>query len=399
MIKFLREKFNADFSQASYEKMLEEIQHTYPDQLDFRVAETPIFLSTHFTQQLLETCEYILDQITLPGFMAETDRAIPSQFQIPGPENNPTFIAFDFGICENKEGMLEPQLIELQGFPSLFAYEVLLDDLVRKHFEIPQGFSCYLGGLDRSSYLALFKKILLGDYSPEEVILLELFPDKQKTRIDFSCTETYTGIKAVCLTELRGEGRSLYYERNGEKTYVKRIYNRLIFDELLQQPSEIQQLLTILQQDMEVEWCIHPHWFYRISKFVLPLLRHPFIPKTYFLHEIQQLPSNLDSYVLKPLFSFAGQGVIIDVKEEDLRNIQDPENWILQQKVNYASFVPTPDDPAKAEIRIFYWWPKGATRPIPVNNLGRMSKGKMIGTRYNKDRNWVGGNCFYFEIP
>lgn len=399
MIKPLREKFNLNFSQASYVKLLEDIHQSYPGQLDFRIAETPIFLPKYFTQQLLDTCEYILDQMADPLFLRETERSIPDRFRIPGKEEDPTFIAFDFGICENNSGVLEPQLIELQGFPSLFAYEVLLDDLIRKNFEIPEGFSCYLNGLDRSSYLSLFKELLLGDYAPEEVILLELFPKKQKTRIDFSCTETFTGVKAVCLTELRTEGRQLFYEREGIRTPVKRIYNRLIFDELLQQPPAIQELLTILQQDLDVEWCIHPHWFYRISKFLLPFLRHPFIPKTYFLHEVNQLPSNLENFVLKPLFSFAGQGVIIDLKKEDLQAIQDPENWILQQKVNYASFVPTPDEPAKAEVRIFYWWPKGASRPIPVNNLGRMSKGKMIGTRYNKDRSWVGGNCFYFERP
>jgi hypothetical protein len=399
MIKPLREKFNSAFSQEAYEKLLEGIQKSYPGQLDFRVAETPIFLTKDFTQQLLDTCEYILDEITEPTFLQETERSIPAAFRIPGNENNPTFIAFDFGICENKNGNWEPQLIELQGFPSLFAYEVLLDDLVRKHFDIPKNFSCYLSGLDRSSYLELFKQLLVGDHSPEEVILLELYPNKQKTRIDFSCTETYTGVKTVCLTELRREGSHLFYEQAGKRTVIKRIYNRLIFDELLQQPVEIQQLLKILQQDLNVEWVIHPHWFYRISKFILPLLRHPYVPTTYFLNEVQQLPKDLTQYVLKPLFSFAGQGVIIDLKEEDLLHIPDPENWILQQKVNYASLIPTPDEPAKAEIRVFYWWPKGAARPIPVNNLGRMSKGKMIGTRYNKDRSWVGGNCFYFERP
>jgi len=399
MIKPLREKFNSSFSQEAYEKLLADIQKSYPNQLDFRIAETPIFLPNDFTKQVLDTCEYILDEITDPSFLQETERSIPHQFRIPGSENYPTFIAFDFGICENKNGELEPQLIELQGFPSLFAYEVLLDDTIRNHFEIPAGFSCYLNGLDRSSYLALFNQLLVGDHSPEEVILLELYPDKQKTRIDFSCTETYTGVKAVCLTELTRDGADLYYERAGKRTKIKRIYNRLIFDELLQQPAEIQQLLQLLQQDLDVEWVIHPHWFYRISKFILPLLRHPHVPKTYFLNEVQQLPKDLSQYVLKPLFSFAGQGVIIDLREEDLLQISDPENWILQQKVNYASFIPTPDEPAKAEIRIFYWWPKGAARPIPVNNLGRMSKGKMIGTRYNKDRTWVGGNCFYFERP
>ncbi|HAK12187.1 MAG TPA: hypothetical protein DCO78_09650, partial [Chitinophagaceae bacterium] len=74
------------------------------------------------------------------------------------------------------------------------------------------------------------------------------------------------------------------------------------------------------------------------------------------------------------------------------------ENWILQRKVQYADIIPTPDIPAKAEIRIFYFWKPGADRPIPVNNLARLSKGKMIGVRYNQDKTWVGGSLAYFEV-
>src|SRR5690606_9147152 len=106
---------------------------------------------------------------------------------------------------------------------------------------------------------------------------------------------------------------------------------------------------------------------------------------------------NLDEYVLKPLFSFAVMGVIIDVKQEDIDQIKDPENWILQKKVVYDDVIETPDGPAKAEIRIFYFWKEEWERPVAVHNLARLSKGKMIGTRYNHDKTWVGGTIAYFE--
>jgi hypothetical protein len=152
-----------------------------------------------------------------------------------------------------------------------------------------------------------------------------------------------------------------------------------------------------ITQPLNVEWVPHPNWFYRISKFMLPMIHHPYVPKTYYLNEVTQLPRDLENYVLKPLYSFAGQGVIIDVTGSDIEKITDPENWILQRKVKYADIIKTRDVPAKAEIRIFYFWKKGAARPVAVNNLARLSKGKMIGVRYNKDKEWVGGSVAFFE--
>ena len=100
---------------------------------------------------------------------------------------------------------------------------------------------------------------------------------------------------------------------------------------------------------------------------------------------------------MKPLFSFAGQGVIIDVSREEIEKISNPGEWIIQRKVQYAEAIETPNEPAKAEIRIFYFWEEGKERPEPVNNLARLSKGKMIGVRYNQDKEWVGGSYCLFE--
>lgn len=397
MIESIRRSFNASFLPQQYQSLLNDIEQRYPGALDFRVAETPVFVPTNFKDQMIDTCEYILDQILDPAFPTRTEASIPPRWRIPGDETHPHFLAFDFGVCLDETGQQTPQLIEMQGFPSLAGYQPLIAAAYAKHFELDNDLSPYLSGLDNESYLNLLRAIIVGDCDPSEVILLEILPHQQKTRIDFQITEALLGIPVVCITEIALQHGQLVYERDGKTHPIRRIYNRIIFDELEQQPEAIRSKGRLLTQATGVEWCTHPHWFYRISKFLLPYLHHPGIPRTFFLDKVTQIPPDLSQYVLKPLFSFAGQGVIIDLTPEDLTNIPDPANWILQRKVGYAPAIPTPDDPAKVEIRLMYFWPPNATRPIPAINLARLSKGKMVGTRYNKDRTWVGGSIGFFK--
>lgn len=395
MVPELRRAFNQSFSQARYDDFLKDLDTLHPGAITFRVAETPVFAGKDFTRKMLDACESIIDIITDPAFKTMTDRAIPAGEKVPGETLHSHMIAFDFGVCINESGELEPQLIEMQGFPTLFGFQAYYPEIIRKHFDIPSNYTHYLNGYNQSSYIELLKKLLLGNHDAENVVLLEIKPHEQKTKIDFYCTEYYTGIQPVCITEVIPEGKELYYLRNGKKTRINRIYNRVIFDDLKSQP-DLKDALD-LTREWDVEWVPHPNWFYRISKFTLPFINHPFVPKTYFLNEVKQIPPDLDNYVLKPLFSFAGQGVIIDIKPGDLTNIQDPENWILQQKVKYAGVIETPDTPAKAEIRLMFVWPDGDARPHAAINLARLSKGKMIGVRYNQDKTWVGGSVCFFE--
>jgi hypothetical protein len=397
MIPALRKAFNENFTKEKYEAFVHELGNVYPGHLEFRVAETPVFVDQVFKKKILDACEKIVDIIVDPGFKTVTKNAIPPDLKVPNENDHSHFIAFDFGICINEKGEYEPKLIEMQGFPTLFAFQVLLPEISRKYFPVPGYMNCYLNGYTKETYLQLFKEIVVGEYNPENIILLEIFPQDQKTRIDFLATEDYLGIKTVCLTDLVKEGKKLFYLNKGKKTEIKRIYNRLIFDDLMQQPAGVQQKGKILFEDLDVEWVPHPNWFYRISKYTLPFIHHPYVPETFFLNDIKQPPADLGNYVLKPLFSFAGQGVLIDVTHEDLDKVKDPQNWILQRKVKYADAIQTPDAPAKVEIRIFYFWKDGEARPVPVNNLARLSKGKMIGVRYNKDKEWVGGSFCWFE--
>lgn len=395
MIKEIREQFNNAFSLEKYQQYLDDLNSFHPGDIEFRVAETPIFVDKQFTQKVIDACESIVDVIVRPDFKVISESAIPDTVRMHGETDYSDFIAFDFGICVDKDGIYSPQLIEMQGFPSLFAYQILHTEITKKHFPPPKGFDSYLSGYSRESYIDLLKEIIIGDCTADEVILLEVYPEMQKTRIDFKSTRDYVGINTVCITALKADGRKLLYENEGKLVQVKRIYNRIIFDDLDKQ--NLPEGTINLKEDWDVQWCPHPHWFYRISKHTLPFIKSPYVPSTYFLNQLNPMPQDFENYVLKPLFSFAGQGVIIDVKPEDIAAITDPHNWILQRKVQYADVIATPDVPAKAEIRIFYFWPKNTPRPIAVQNLARLSKGKMIGVRYNADKEWVGGSLVFFE--
>ena len=395
MQKILRDNFNKNFTEERYSSYMNNIDAVSPGALDFRIAETPIFIPKEFTKKMLDACEDIIDIIVAPNFKALTERSIPDDVKVPGDEEHAECMVFDFGICENAAGQYEPQLIEMQGFPTLYAFQAFQSEIATAYAELPANYSSYLNGYSKESYIQLLKDIIIGQDNLNEVILLEIYPDQQKTRIDFDATKQLIGVKTVCLTKLKADGKTLYYEKeNGRKQIVKRIYNRLIFDDL-QQQKNLTDLID-LKKEYDVKWIPHPNWFYRISKFTLPFIDNPYVPETFFLNEIT-MPVNLDEYVLKPLFSFAGMGVVIDVTQHDIDNITDPENWILQKKVKYAPIILTPDEPAKAEIRLFYFWKDEWERPIAVHNLARLSKGKMIGTRYNKDKTWVGGTIAFFE--
>ena len=395
MQKDLRRQFNSNFTDEKYKAYISQLEGLHPGALDFRNAETPIFIPKDFTNKMLDACEDIIDVITDERFKTLTERAIPEDIKIPGEKDYSDFIAFDFGICENENGELEPQLIEMQGFPTIFAFQAFHTAITEKYADMPATHSAYLNGYTKETYLQLLKEIVVGDVDPAHVILLEIYPEQQKTRIDFFCTEDLLGIKTVCLTKLTGEGNKLFYDLNGKQTEIKRIYNRLIFDDLHQQ-KDLGDIIDF-SHPWEVEWVSHPNWFYRISKFTLPLILNAYVPVTFYLGELKELPPDLNNYVLKPLFSFAGMGVVIDVTQADIDQVKDPQNWILQRKVKYADVIETPGEPAKAEVRLFYFWKEGWTRPVAVHNLSRLSKGKMIGTRYNKDKSWVGGTVAFFE--
>lgn len=396
MVPHIRSAYNAAFTAEKYAAFLADIAAEGRTTPPFRVAETPVFIPAVLKNKMLDASEHIIDVILAPDFKARTEGSIPDEFRVANENTHSHCLIIDFAVCRDAAGELEPQLIELQGFPSLFAFQELMGRKFREHFSIPSGVNNYFNGFNKETYFQFLKEVILGTHDAAHVILLEVQPLKQKTLVDFYATENQLGIRPVCVSDLIQEGSQLYYLRDGVKTLVKRIYNRVIFEDLEKQKAFLGQIPDLFA-NLDVEWVPHPNWFYRVSKYTLPLLKHAFIPESNFLDEVSALPEDLENYVLKPLFSYAGQGVIINVKPDDVKKITDPHNWILQRKVTYIPAIETPTGPAKCEIRLMYAWPDDAPRPTLVHSLVRMSKSAMIGVNFNAQDTWVGGSAGFFE--
>lgn len=397
MIPELRSIYNTNFSTEAYQKLLDWIAGQYQHRPPFPIGETPVFIPKSFESELLKACDSIVDLLVDPAFNVFSAGAIPEELQVPGEIGKPTFLQLDFGICMQENGKLKPQLIEIQGFPSLYFFQELLARAYRLHFDIPATFHALFSGYSHESYLEKLKTLILGDLPVENVVLLEVEPLKQATAIDFIAAHGQIGIPLVCISEVIKEGKKLFYKNGkGEKIPILRIFNRIIFDELVKRHDLSRQFN--LTEEVDVQWAGHPNWFFKISKHTLPYLDSPYVPKSWFLTDWKNIEKeDLANYVLKPLYSFAGLGVKLNVQPSDLADIPDKHNYILQRKVQYAPVIVTPDEPAKFEIRMMFIWDDEAKRPTLINNLIRLSKGEMVGVRYNKGRSWVGGSVGFFE--
>lgn len=391
----LRARFNADFSPEKYTALLRCVNESEKWPADFRISETPIFLTNEFHDELVRAATEIVAKTRSPEFAQHAAAAIPSGLAVPNESPHPAFLVVDFGICATEKG-LAPRLIELQAFPSLYGFQLLVLGCLRKAFPaIPRHWTSAFGGMRDEDYLKLLRKTIVADSDPLNVILLEIDPAKQKTRIDFACTESLLGVAPVSVTDISKRGRGLFYRRDGREVPIERIYNRVIFDELLRRPEL--NLPFSFQEELDVTWVGHPNWYFRISKHSLPFLKTPWSSAAFFADEFPA-DISISDFVLKPLYSFAGLGVEMEPTREKLAALPKPHEWILQEKVQYAEFVPTPDGPkSKAEIRMMFVWPDDQPDPILVNNLVRMSQGKMMGVDFNKDKTWVGSSIALHE--
>lgn len=395
MISKYRKLFNEQFTTEKYEALKQDIAQDFNYDPTFRLGETPFFISNELKAQLLEGCNDVISLIQKENFKQLTDKALELNKTVPDEDNHATFLAIDFGICE-ENGTVIPKLIEVQGFPSLFNYQVNLFEKFRKQYPFLEALTPFLKDISPEEYLKELEVVFCNNHPKKNVILLEIEPEKQNTKIDFYYCKRDIGIPFVCVTDVIKKGKKLFYTNDkGEETQIKRIYNRVIFDEL-DLRTDLKMNFSF-SDELEVEWAGHPNWFFRISKFILPMLKGKYFIETTLLSELTAIPEDLENYVLKPLFSFSGSGVIFHVKKEDIEAVVDKELYILQKKVNYLPIVQSPDGKVKAEVRMLYIWKKEDKAPTPLCNLVRLSRGEMIGVKYNKDKDWVGGTIGLFE--
>ena len=371
MIPDLRQAFNAAYTPARYQRFLQLLDHGSGTHVKFRNCETPCFFPRSLMDRLERDGRDLILQLMTPEYLSRSDETIPAEYRVPNQDARPLFIQVDFGLTES----LEPKLVEIQAFPSLYAYQPFLQQTYRDAYDLNLE-------LD-PPFEAEFRRAVLGNHDPENVVLLEIDPQNQKTLPDFLLTEKLLGIKTVDITHLKKVGNKLFHNN----VPIERIYNRVIVDEL--QRKQIRTPFDY-RDDLQVEWAGHPNWYFRISKFSLPFLHHPSVPETRFL--TAGIPADPENWVLKPLYSFAGLGVVIAPTHEDLARITDPSQYILQQRVDFASLIETPHGPTKAEIRLMYIW---LDTLRSVTTIIRMGRGKMMGVDHNRDLEWVGASSAF----
>ena len=390
-----RTLFNESFTTQKYEDFKNDVASDFDYLPTFRMAETPFFISNELKLQLIEGCGDVIKLIKRDDFLQLTEKSLELNTKVPNEDKHTTFLAIDFGICE-ENGQIIPKLIEVQGFPSLYNYQNIIYEKFKNHYPFIKELTPFINGISSEEYLSIIEEAICNNHPKENVILLEIEPEKQNTKIDFLYCNRDIGIPIVCVTEIIKKGRQLYYKnKNGLEIQVKRIYNRVIFDEL-----ELRKDLNLsfsFSDDLDIEWAGHPNWFFRISKFILPMLKGKYFIETTLLSDLKEIPTDLENYVLKPLFSFSGTGVVFHVKKEDIEAVAEKDLYILQKKVNYIPIVQSPDGKVKAEVRVLCVWKKNDAAPTLLCNLVRLSRGEMIGVKFNKDKDWVGGTLGLFE--
>lgn len=395
MLEKLQRSFATDiFSEERFTALKNDIDKTLNMKVEFRIFEGPMMLSTSFRKKLEEAAVALVEECITPEYLKHTAPAMEERYTVPHQHSRPIFSITDFAVTQNASGEYEPKLIELQGFPSLFGFQFLYAQKAIEHFQLDSRLKFILSDRSPDDYLRALRNVLLSGHNKENVVLLEYQPDKQKTRPDFIATELFTGVPTVDICSVKKEGKYLFYERDGKKIRIERIYNRAIIDELDDNKVEIPFKWS---EELDVEWAGHPNWYFLMSKYSMAFLKHKSVPKTHFLHEVKDIPADIENYVLKPLYAFAGKGVNVSPTHEDVKNVPAAERdkWILQERVHYAEKLYTPEGGNKAEIRIMLIWEPEAPRPVPYISLLRTGRGPMLGSRYNNVP-WTGASgCFF----
>lgn len=392
----LRRLYNAAFTPDLYRRYIDRLETWLDVKIPFRIAESPFFIPKGLRSRLATSAREIVEQISQPHVIEAMKAAIPPALDVPRCDALANCLQVDFAIVRGEDGELTGKVVELQGFPSLYALMVIQTEAMAEELKKIQGlegpWSIFYSGHDRKSFVSKFKDALLAGNSPDEVVLLDLDPPAQKTYADFIATKQLTGVDAIGPEEIEREGNRLFRHKEGRKIPIKRIYNRIVFDELTNKGAA---LPFDYREDLDVSWFPHPNWYWLWSKYTLPHVNHPAVPKATYVSELKEWPKDLSKYVLKPLFSFAGSGVVIDPTHADLEAIPAAERsgWILQEKIVYEPAIKMPSgEGVKAEVRMMFLRGPKDEKPELVLNLVRMSRGKMLGVDQNKGLDWVGGS-------
>jgi len=429
VIPALRRDFNARFRPETFRTMLHSLDAVARTHIAFPVAETPCFFPSSMLDEMARIgIDLTLQLVNNPAYLARSLAAIPEPWRAADQNSHPHFLTADFGLVREDSGRLAPRLVEMQAFPSVFAFQWAASEAYRSAFSLDPSLRYLLGGLDQAQFWKLLARTIVAGHDPQTVVLIDVDPAHQKTLPDFHITADHLGIRIVDIAALEtldpapdspSQLPRLGYRAKGRLIPIRRIYNRAIVDELVRRQIPLQ---FGYRQPFDVEWAGHPNWYFHVSKFSIPFLDHPAVPPAVFLDDWfrssaggsksacgpkesargpkndarDRLPSSRDRLILKPLYSFAGQGILFAPTDDQLAAIPPAQrhHYLLQERVTFEPVIDTPFGPTQAEIRILYVWPDQGNL-TPLISLVRLGRGQMMGVDHNRGQSWVGASAAF----
>lgn len=275
----------------------------------------------------------------------------------------PDTLTIDFAVVSVDGGKADLKLIEAQAYAATL--HAMLD------FEEEAG-GGVLGGLTVKQRKSILDREILGNFKPNETIMLSHDINKLSTKFDFTIAKK--SIEPLSLGDLFIEDGKLFYIKDGIRQCVKRIYSRIILSDL--NTDELHFFRNILSIK-DVSWFNHYTWYHKINKSHINDISHKAKLRQYSLDEAGAL--NLENTVLKAKDGHSGSGVIVSPSYRHLSGI-DKDAHFLQEKVSYAECFTPPlsNKPHKIELRCALLLDRTKNTFVPIMTMGRVSLSGMI---------------------
>jgi hypothetical protein len=362
-----------------------------------RLCETPCFFPGALVERMGEDGKALIRQLVEnPEYLARSEASIPAKFRVPNESAHPMFVQVDFGLVRDAAGELQPETGRVTGLP--FPLRISAGVVAGLHrCVLPRSQSSLLPERARLGFLqtAVAGCDCGGARSGECRVDGGASGGAENASGFYADGEAARDSHGVHHQDSQTEGRRLFYEDGGKQIPIERIYNRTIVDELERKGVV---LPFDFRDDLDVEWAGHPNWYFRISKYSIPYLKHPSVPRTWFLDQLPEVPADLENFVLKPLYSFAGLGVVIAPSRADIDAIPAAKRseYILQERMNFTPWWRLRYGLTKVELRTMYVW---LDELVPVLTIVRMGRGLMMGVDQNKNMKWVGSSAALVSGP
>ena len=163
MLEPFRSDFNARFTEAKYAELKQRLDERTRTHIQFRIAETPCFFPRELMERMVHAGAELTTQLLgNTHYMQQSNAAIPDEYCVPNQDRRPHFMTVDFGLVRDAQGELQPKLVEMQAFPSIFGYQPELAQAYIEVFGLDPSLEYRFNGLDDAGYWKLMREVIVA---------------------------------------------------------------------------------------------------------------------------------------------------------------------------------------------------------------------------------------------